>query len=365
MQEAGRVYNFAPGPAALPLDVLKEAQRELVNYKGCGYSILEMSHRGGLFDGILAKTEAGLREIMGIPENYAVLFLQGGASLQFSMIPMNLTIKGKPALYADTGVWASKAIKEAKLIGDVKVVFDGKKHGYRQIGDFTEWENVTRDASYLYICSNNTIYGTQYHFFPDLAGVPLIADMSSDIMSRRVDVSKFGLIFAGAQKNLGPAGVTLVILRKDLAERTPANLPTMLKYGPHIEEKSCYNTPPVFSIYIMGLVLEWVKAQGGIDAVEKINNAKAASLYERIDATEFYVGTCEQADRSKMNVTFRLQREDLEEKFVKEATARGLVGLKGHRSVGGMRASIYNAMPLAGVSALIDFMSEFEDKNRQ
>jgi len=244
------------------------------------------------------------------------------------------------------------------------VVFDGKKLGYRQIGDFAEWEGVTRDAAYLHICSNNTIYGTQYHFFPEIDGVPLIADMSSDILSRRINVPKFGAIYAGAQKNLGPAGLTVVILRKELAARAPASLPTMLKYSTHIADKSCFNTPPVFAIYVMGLVLEWVKSQGGLSAIEQVNNAKAASLYERIDATDFYAGTCEPADRSKMNVTFRIHREELEEKFVKEAAAQGLVGLKGHRSVGGMRASLYNAMPLAGVSALIDFMTAFEEKHR-
>jgi len=355
------VYNFNPGPATLPLSVLEKIQAELVNYRGAGYSILEASHRGTHFKDILASTEAAVRELMAIPDEYAVLFLQGGASLQFAMAPLNLMVPGKPALYADTGAWANKAFKEAQRVGEAKLVFSGEKLGYSQIGDFNDWDGVTREASYLYVCSNNTIHGTQYHFFPELDGVPLVADMSSDIMSRRVDVSKFGLIFAGAQKNLGPAGVTLVIVRKDLAERVGKEVFTMLKYATHIDKGSTFNTPPTFAIYVVGLVAEWIKECGGIKAIEKINNAKAENLYECIDASPFYTGTAEPMDRSKMNVTFRLQNTDLEPQFLAEAEATGLVGLKGHRSVGGVRASIYNAMSLAGVSTLIDFMTAFED----
>jgi phosphoserine aminotransferase len=358
-----KVYNFNAGPSTLPHEVMLEAQQEFVNYQGLGYGIVEASHRSAEFKAIMERTEADTRELLGISDEYAVLFLQGGASLQFSMVPMNLMLSGKPALYSDTGAWTSKAIKEAKLIGDVKVVFQGKDFDYGQISDFNDWQDVTHDASYLYVCSNNTIFGTQYHFFPDMGDVPLIADMSSDIMSRRLDVDKFGLIFAGAQKNLGPAGCTLVIIRKDLADRAPANLPTMLKYTTHIKDGSLFNTPPAFSIYMMGLVMQWMKKQGGLEAIEKINNAKAANLYERIDASPFYSGTAEVADRSKMNITFRLHDPELEPVFVKEAAAAGLIGLKGHRSVGGIRASIYNAMPLAGVSALIDFMTEFEERH--
>ncbi len=358
-----RVYNFNPGPATLPESVMRKAQDEFLNYHGTGMGIMEASHRGPDFVAVLEKTEADLRELLGIPEDYAVLFLQGGASLQFPMVPMNLMLEGKPALYSDTGEWSNKAIKEARKIGDTRVVYEGQRYDYAQIADFNEWEGITRDASYLYICSNNTIYGTQYHVFPELTGVPLVADMSSDIMSRRLDISKFGLIFAGAQKNLGPSGVTLVIIRKELAERVKDAVPTMLKYSTHIATDSCFNTPPTFSIYMVGLIAEWVKEQGGLAAIEKINNVKAANLYERIDATPFYTGTAEAADRSRMNVTFRLQNVDLEPVFVKDAKASGLVGLKGHRSVGGIRASIYNAMPLAGVEALIDFMSDFEERH--
>lgn len=356
-------HNFNAGPATLPADVMLKVQSEFVDYEGIGFGIIEASHRSDVFKKILANTEATIRELLSISDDYAVLFLQGGASLQFAMVPMNLMVDGTPALYADTGSWTRNAIKEAKKIGDARVVFDGATTNYTQIGEFNEWEGVTAAASYLYICSNNTIAGTQYHFFPEVNGVPLIADMSSDIMSRRVDVSKFGVIFAGAQKNLGPAGVTLVIIRRDLAERVADKVPTMLKYSTHIDKGSTFNTPPVFAIYMVGLVAQWVKEQGGLAGIEKINNAKAQSLYDRIDATDFYHGTAEVADRSKMNVTFRLPSEELEDAFVKEAATHNLVGLKGHRSVGGVRASIYNAMPMAGVSALIDFMNEFEKAN--
>lgn len=361
--EDRKVYNFNPGPATLPLEVMKKAQAEFVNYDNLGYGICEASHRGDAFKKILAEAKQDIRDIMNIPDQYEILFLQGGASLQFVMAPMNLAREGKPALYSDTGSWTSKAIKEARLVTDVKLVFEGKEYGYSQLGCFSDWKNVTRDASYLYICSNNTISGTQYHFFPELEGVPLVADMSSDIMSRTIDVSKFGLIFGGAQKNMGPAGVTIVIIRKDLADRVKDDVPTMLKYSTHIEKDSAFNTPPVFAIYMVGLVAKWVKDQGGLKAIERINDVKANNLYECIDSTDFYRGTAHESDRSKMNVTFRLPTEELEEKFLNEAAERNLVRLKGHRSVGGIRASIYNAMPLSGVSALIDFMTDFESKN--
>lgn len=357
-----RVFNFFAGPAILPHEVMEKAQAEFVNFHGAGYGIVEATHRGKLYSQVIEETEADIRKLMAISDDYAVLFLQGGASLQFSMLPMNLMVPGKTAVYADTGSWANKAIKEAKLFGNVDVIYSGKESNYSQIGDVGEWR-ISADASYAYICSNNTIFGTEYHFFPETGDVPLIADMSSDIMSREVDVNQFGVIFAGAQKNLGPAGVTLVIIRKDLVDRVPANVPTMLKYSTFVESASLFNTPPCFAIYMVGLVMKWLLAQGGIAAIQKINETKSQALYETIDASAFYRGTAEPGDRSKMNVCFRLPSEELEKKFVTEAEAIGLLGLKGHRSVGGMRASIYNAMPMEGVSTLIDFMAEFEAKN--
>ena len=360
--QSSQVYNFNPGPATLPQAVMAKAQAEFVDYRGSGLGIVESSHRGAAFKEVIERTEANVRELMGIGDDYAVLFLQGGASLQFSMVPMNLMLDAKPALYADTGTWTSKAIKEARLFGETEVIFSGEDSEYTRIGDCTEWD-VRQDASYLYLCTNNTVRGTQYHFFPNTGEVPLVADMSSDIMSRQMDVSRFAVVFAGAQKNLGPAGVTLVIIRKDLAARVGDAVPTMLKYATHIDKGSLFNTPPAFAIYMVGLVTDWLKEQGGLAAIEKINMAKSQALYETVDMSIFYQGTVEPGDRSKMNVCFRLPEEELEATFVKEAEATGLVGLKGHRSVGGIRASLYNAMPLAGVSRLIDFMAEFEEKH--
>lgn len=357
------VYNFSAGPATLPRDVMVQAQSELVDFDGIGYGLIEASHRSPTFQAVIDKAESDIRELAGISDDYAVLFLQGGASLQFTMIPMNLMVAGKPALYADTGSWTSKAIKEAKLLGDTKVVCSGKADNYAAIPPIEKWEGLTDDASYLYICSNNTIFGTEYHDFPEPAGVPLVADMSSDILSRPVDIGKFGVVFAGAQKNLGPAGVTVVIIRRDLADRVDANVPTMLKYSTHIEKSSTFNTPPVFGIYMVGLVLDWMKRQGGLQAVEQANIVKAGMLYDYIDGSDFYVGTADPASRSRMNVTFRLSNTDLEPVLIEKATAAGLVGLKGHRSVGGLRASIYNAMPKAGVEKLVNFMDEFARQN--
>ncbi len=362
-EKLNRVFNFNPGPSTLPLEVMQEAQREFVDYHGTGLGIAESSHRGAEFKTVLEETEAGIRELLGLSDDYAVLFLQGGASLQFAMAPMNLAIQGKPMLYADTGSWTSKAIKEARLFGDVQVVFNGKDNDYTAIAPANDWKNMTSDASYLYICSNNTIAGTQYAKFPELDGVPLIADMSSDIMSRRLNVDKFGMIFAGAQKNLGPAGVTLVIMRRDLADRAKAEIPTMLKYKTHIDKGSTFNTPPAFAIYMVGLVVKWIKNLGGLAAMEELNDRKAAMLYDAIDAGDFYRGTAAVDSRSKMNVTFRLPSEQLEAEFIKNAGDRGMLGLKGHRSVGGIRASIYNAMPAAGVEALTQFMREFAADN--
>ncbi len=361
-----RVYNFYPGPATLPTEVMEQAQKEFVNYQGLGMGIMECSHRGKEFDQVLQTAEQNIRELMGISNDYAVLFLQGGASLQFSMVPMNLNPDQDTALYADTGSWAEKAIKEAKLLGPTKTVFSGKGNNYTSIDDCESWDMATEngeDPAYLYVCSNNTIFGTQFHRFPEFPKIPLVADMSSDIMSRVIDINRFGMVFAGAQKNLGPAGVTVVIIRKDLAMKVGDNVPTMLKYTTHIDKGSCFNTPPTFSIYMVGLVLEWIKRQGGLAQVEAANAHKAAMLYSAIDNSDLYRGTVEESCRSQMNVTFRLPNEDMEAEFIKQATENGMVGLKGHRSVGGIRASIYNAMPVDGVKALVEFMGEFERKS--
>ena len=358
-----KIFNFHPGPAILPHEVMLKAQSEFANFRGIGYGLMEESHRSPVFMNVLKQAETNIRELMGISDNYAVLFLQGGASLQFAMVPMNIGIPGKPMLYADTGYWASRAIKEAKLFGDVKLVYEGKKSNYSHIGDPHDW-SFDQDAAYAFVCSNNTIYGSQYHFFPETGALPLVADMSSDIMSRPVDTNKFAIIFAGAQKNLGPSGVTLAIVRKDLMARCPANIPTMLKYSTHIENDSMYNTPPTFGIYIIALVTEWIKEQGGLEGMNRLNTAKSSALYNAIDNSGGYFrGTVDPGDRSKMNVTFRLPSEEQEGKFCKEATAASLIGLKGHRAVGGVRASIYNAMPLEGVERLVDFMHSFQAAN--
>ncbi len=359
---ADKVYNFKPGPATLPAPVMQKAQEEFTDFRNLGYGIVEESHRSKDFAEVHERAKSNIRELLGIGDNYSVLFLQGGASLQFVMVPMNIMLQGKPACYADTGSWSNKAVKEAKNLGDVKLVYSGEDKNYTEIGDPSEW-SFPADASYGYICSNNTIFGTQFRSFPDTGDVPLVADMSSDIMSRRVNVDDFGIIFAGAQKNLGPAGVTLVIIRNDLAERTPSSVPTMLDYNTHIDKDSMFNTPCTFGIYMIGLVTDWIKEKGGLEEVERVNQAKSSSLYEYIDSSDFYNGTAEPADRSQMNVTFRLPSEELEKQFLKESEAAGLLGLKGHRSVGGCRASIYNAMPLEGVEKLIDFMSHFEQRN--
>ncbi len=358
-----RVFNFNPGPATIPTEVMEQARDQFLDYQGCGMGIMECSHRGREFNQVRESAEENLRQLMGISDDYAVLFLQGGASLQFSMVPMNLASGQQPLLYADTGSWAAKAVKEAKLFAPVQVVYSGKAQNYARIEDCESWEMGADDPGYLYVCSNNTIFGTQFHRFPEYPEIPLVADMSSDIASRLVDVNRFGLIFAGAQKNLGPAGVTIVIIRKDLAARSRDKVPTMLKYSTHIEKESCFNTPPTFSIYMVGLVLEWIKKRGGIAGVEADNDHKAALLYRAIDEGDFYRGTVDPACRSKMNATFRLPDESLEAEFIRQATAAGLVGLKGHRSVGGIRASIYNAMPAAGVETLIEFMREFAKAN--
>jgi phosphoserine aminotransferase len=356
-----RIFNFSAGPAVLPLEVLEQAQRDLLSLPGVGMSILEISHRSKPFDEVVEGCEADLRSLAGIPAGYHVLFLQGGASLQFSMVPMNLLPPAGSADYIVTGAWSEKAVKEAKRVGGVKIAASTGP-------DFTRVPaqrelRLDPEAAYVHYTTNNTIFGTEFSYVPDTGRVPLVADTSSDMFSGPIDVSKFALIYAGAQKNLAPAGVTLVIVRDDMLARTPSTLPTMLQYGVHVENKSMYNTPPVFAIYVMRLVLAWLVKQGGLRAIEQQNARKADKLYAEIDRTEFYRGHAEKDSRSRMNVTFRLPTEELEKRFAKEATAAGLDGLKGHRSVGGMRASIYNAFPEAGVDALVQFMREFERKN--
>jgi phosphoserine aminotransferase len=357
-----RIVNFSAGPAVLPVEVLEQAQRDLLSLPGVGMSILEVSHRSSAFEEIVAGCEADLRTLAKIPEGYHVLFLQGGASLQFSMVPMNLLPAGRSADYIVTGAWSQKAVKEAKRVGGVKVAASTESQNFTRVPQQSEL-TLDPNAAYVHYTTNNTIFGTEFHSVPDTGTVPLVADASSDIFSGPIDVSRFGLIYAGAQKNLAPAGVTLVIVRDDLLKRTPSTLATMLQYGVHVENKSMYNTPPVFAIYVMRLVLAWLLKRGGLEAVDKANTRKADKLYAEIDRTPFYRGHATPDSRSRMNVTFRLPSEELEKKFAKEATAAGLDGLKGHRSVGGMRASIYNAFPEEGVDALVQFMQEFERKN--
>jgi len=358
-----RVHNFSSGPAVLPVSVLEEIQRDLVALPGVGMSILEISHRSKPFESILQQAEADIRALAGIPSNYKVLFLQGGASLQFSMVPMNLLAPGATADYIDAGSWGEKAIKEAKKVGTVNVAASTKSENYARIPAQAELK-LTPGAAYVHMTSNNTIEGTEYKDLPSIPdGVPLVSDTSSDMFSKPIDVKRHGLIYAGAQKNMGPAGVTVVIIRDDLVARSAerkASLPTMLSYAVHAENASLYNTPPAFAVYTLGLVMKWLIAQGGLAAIATVNARKAAKLYAEIDRTGFYKGTAQKDSRSLMNVTFRLGTEDLEKAFIKESTAAGLDGLKGHRSVGGMRASIYNAFPEEGIDALVSFMKEFE-----
>jgi phosphoserine aminotransferase len=365
MQEAemkGRIHNFNAGPAAHPLPVLEKIQAEFLDFRGSGMSIIEVSHRSKWFDEVMQDATASVRRLLRLDKNFHVLFLQGGASLQFSMIPMNLLPGGHSADYVNTGTWATKAIKECMIQRKpVKVVASSEDKGFSYI---PRKISFSPDAAYVHITSNNTIKGTQWASFPDTGGIPLICDMSSDIMSRPFDVAPFGLIYAGAQKNLGPAGATLVVIRDDMLERVPQDLPTMLKYTTHVEYNSMFNTPPCFAVYAIQLVLRWLEETvGGLDRMEQINREKADLLYRTIDRSEFYRGTAEKGSRSMMNVTFRLPAEELERQFVQEAFAHNLSGLKGHRSVGGCRASIYNAISLEAVKALTDFMEEFARKN--
>jgi len=356
-----RIHNFNPGPAALPLPVLEEIQSELLDFKGTGMSILEISHRSKQFEEVLNTAIERTKRLLGIKEGYHVVFVQGGATLQFAMVPLNLALPNKSVSYIDTGTWSTKAIKEAKLLGkEVKVVASSQDKEYTYIPEVFE---VDPDTSYLHITSNNTIRGTQWKEFPKVEDVPLVSDMSSDFLSRPFDVKPFGLIYAGAQKNLGPAGCAVVLIREDMLQRSPKDLPTLLRYPVYTENNSLYNTPPCFVIYTIGLVLKWLEETiGGLEKMAKINEDKARIIYEVIDRTGFYKGTAQKDSRSLMNVTFRLQTEELEKKFLEEAQKNGLGGLKGHRSVGGCRASLYNAVGLDSVKALASFMEEFERK---
>ena len=356
-----RVFNFYAGPAALPLPVLEKAQAEMLDCGGEGMSVMEMSHRSKYYTALNDEAEANIRKLMGISDDYAVLFLQGGASLQFAMIPMNLRRNGKSADYVHTGSWASKAIKEAKLTGSVNVVWDGKEESYMRAPRENEL-NLSSDAEYVHICSNETIGGIRYSSFPKTKA-PLIADMSSEIMSRAIDVSQFGMIYAGAQKNLGPSGLALVIIRNDLMERCPENVPVILRYSTHAEGKSLYNTPNTWAVYVLKLVTDWLDSLGGIPGIQKINEAKAKSIYDVLDSSDFWTAPADKESRSIMNVVWRLPSEELEEAFVNESKKAGLIGLKGHRSVGGCRASIYNAVPKEAMDALVSFMKDFEAKN--
>jgi phosphoserine aminotransferase len=356
-----RLYNFSAGPAVLPLPVLEEAQRDLVALPGVGMSVMEISHRSKTFEDLLNGAIDNMRALANIPANYKVLFLQGGASQQFSMVPMNLLGSGAVADYIDTGSWAVKAIEEANKVGKVNIAASTKGDKYTRIPTQGELK-LTPGAAYVHMTSNNTIEGTEWKNPPDVGSVPLVADASSDIFHGPIDVEKYALIYAGAQKNLGPSGVTLVIIREDLLAKATSALPTMLNYKVQADNNSLYNTPNTFGIYILGLTMKWLRSLGGLQGIAKINDRKAAKLYAEIDRTGFYRGTAQKDSRSVMNITFRLGSEELEKAFDKESTAAGLDGLKGHRSVGGMRASLYNAFPEEGVDALVDFMKEFERK---
>lgn len=360
---ANRVFNFNPGPSTLPLEVLEIVQKEFLDYRGTGMSIIESSHRSPEFDEINESAITLTREVLGLGDNYHVLFLGGGASTQFAMIPLNFLGPDRKGAYVDTGSWSSKAIKEAQIIGEMVLAASSKEEGFKFIPKMSDIK-YPADAAYLHITSNNTIKGTQYHEFPDTGSVPLICDMSSDIASRKLDLSKFSMIYAGAQKNLGPAGVTMVIIRDDLLAKAREGLPTMLSYKTHADKKSLYNTPPAFGIYVVKLVLEWIKKQGGLDAVEKVNRQKKDTIYNLMDTyPDFFRGTVEKDSRSWMNLTLRLPDEDLEKKLIAEAKAAGFVGLKGHRSVGGIRISLYNAMTLEGAQKVAEFMETFRKNN--
>ena len=357
-----RVYNFSAGPAVLPEEVLKEVAAEMLDYQGTGMSVMEMSHRSKAYQRIIDEAEADLRELMNIPDNYKVLFLQGGAHQQFAMVPMNL-MKNKVADYIVTGQWAKKAWQEARMYGTANAVASSADKTFSYIPDCSDLP-ISENADYVYICENNTIYGTKFKTLPNTKGKPLVSDVSSCFLSEPVDVSKYGIIYGGVQKNIGPAGVVIVIIREDLiTEDTLPGTPTMLKYKTHADNGSMYNTPPAYGIYVCGKVFKWLKAQGGLAAMKEYNEKKAAVLYDFLDRSKLFKGTVRKEDRSLMNVPFVTGDKDLDAKFIKEADAAGFVNLKGHRSVGGMRASIYNAMPIEGVEKLVAFMEAFEKAN--
>ncbi len=371
-----RVYNFSAGPSCLPEEVLKECAEEMLDYKGCGQSVMEMSHRSSVYQAIIDHAEAQVRKLMNVPENYKILFVQGGGSTQFAMVAQNLGIKTGKAAYIQTGVWAKKAAQEAKKLGiDVDIIASSEDKNYSYI---PRVEKIEGDYDYAYICFNNTIMGTHYEYIPETGSIPLVADISSCVLSEELDISKFGLLFAGAQKNLAPAGVTLVIIRDDLiTDNVRAGTPTMLTYKVHAENGSMYNTPPCYTIYVLGKVLDWIEKKGGAKGISKLNQEKADYLYSYLDSSDFYHATAEKGSRSLMNVPFLTKysngskdeadiakEKEINAKFVKEAEKAGLVNLKGHRLVGGMRASIYNAMPLDGVKALVDFMKKFAEENK-
>lgn len=357
-----RIFNFSAGPAVLSEEVLKQAQAEMLDWHGSGMSVMEMSHRGPEYMAIQAEAEKDLRELLAVPANYKVLFLQGGATTQFAAIPMNL-LRGKTSAdYVDTGEWAKKAIKEAKLYCDVNIAASGKDKNFTYVPPQSSWL-LSKDAAYVHICTNETIGGVEFNWIPDTGDVPLVADMSSHILSRPVDVSRYGMIYAGAQKNIGPAGLAIVIIRDDLLGQTLPSTPMMLNYKTQADNDSMLNTPPTYSVYIAGLTFQWLKRGGGLAAMEKQNIAKAKLIYDLIDGGEFYRSPVAKSDRSRMNIPFTLRDEKLDDAFLKNAKQNGLIQLKGHRSVGGMRASIYNAMPLAGVTTLVEFMRDFAAKN--
>ena len=353
-------HNFGAGPGILPHEVLKQAAEAVIDFNGIGLSILEISHRSPEFEAVMNEAVSLVKELLKVPQGYSVIFLQGGASLQFSMVPYNLLPQGKTAAYLETGVWANKAIKEAKIFGTPVVVATDKENNFKQI---PKTYTIPADAAYFHVTSNNTIYGTQLHQFPK-SPVPMVADMSSDIFSREINVADFGLIYAGAQKNMGPAGATVVIVKDEILGKAERPIPSMLNYQLHIENGSMYNTPPVFAIYVSMLTLRWIKANGGVAAIAKANEAKAKAIYQEIDRNPLFKGVCAVEDRSVMNVCFVMEKPELEKPFLKFAEERDLVGIKGHRSAGGFRASIYNAFPITSIHALVDTMQEFAEKNK-
>ncbi len=358
-----RVYNFSAGPSMLPVEVLEKVQKDLLNYEGSGQSVMEMSHRSKEYQKIIDDAEADLRELMHIPDNYKVLFVQGGGTLQFAMVPLNLLRNSKKADYVLTGTWAKKAYKEACKYGDIRVIASSEDDKFTWVPKITK-EDVREDADYAYITTNNTIYGTKYNYIPETGNVPLVADMSSNILSEEIDVSRFGMIWAGAQKNVGPAGVTIVIVREDLIGFAGAEVPTYLDYKIHADNGSMYNTPPCFSIYVAGEVFKYLKSIGGIAEMERRNREKAQMLYDFIDSSRLFSCPVAKEDRSLMNVVFVTGDAELDKKFIALAKENGMIDLSGHRSIGGMRASIYNAMPKEGVAALVDFMRKFEEENK-